>query len=113
MATRSISLQDFLASYRALLKELVLIAAGSHPVYWAIYLYVNQFAAPAALHVVQGESQWRARFEALIEAAGDSLQKWALPTLDVLRDVLAAEGLRLTWTRSYPYQQQQQQQQQQ
>src|SRR4029078_9009901 len=122
MAVRTLSQQDFLATYRALLRELVWLFADGSLAFVAGSLSTNPFEAPELPHVVQGDDRWKARFEALMLAAGDARAGWTLQTLDVIREEVEYQRQRQIAQRMHPQrfygrppqlQQQQEQQRQQ
>jgi len=122
MAVRTLSQQDFLATYRALLRELVWLFADGSLAFVAGSLSTNPFEAPELPHVVQGDDRWKARFEALMLAAGDARAGWTLQTLDVIREEVEYQRQRQIAQRMHPerfywrppqLQQQQEQQRQQ
>jgi hypothetical protein len=96
MITRQLSLDDFLVAYRAILQELVAMAAEV-PALWAGALSENPFAPPVELRGMPGEQDWRRRFEELMAAAAGLRARAAVPALTVLYEVLAQAGVRRIW----------------
>lgn len=72
MTGRPLALPDFLAGYRALIKELFQLADGISPALWVDALLENPFTPPTPLHYVYGVAQWRVRFMGLMSSTVDT-----------------------------------------